>query len=213
METIPVVRFVTAHGVGVKVRSGDQWRNAVLIPKNTQVPVSSNKRFFTKSTGTGGTQIKIHITQGDTNDPAVAEELGIGKIEGLPRGESDGQPVDVTMRFDEQGRLHIHALYVPKSQKMELSLDVAGGLKEEEVEAHRQFLETTGLIDSIDAKAMLDGLENEDVLDDDVLDDDEADDAEQVLSPEELYRALGVEAEDEDEDEENDGLPMIEPVD
>jgi len=209
-ETVPLVRFVTAHGVGVKVRSGDRWTNKVLIPKNTQVPAKVTRRFLTKATGSGGTQIKIDITQGDTPDLAAVEELGTGRLEGLPPGEPDGQPVDVTMEFDQQGRLHIHALYVPRKQQMEMSLEIPGGLKPEEVEDHRRFLEMTGFLEPLSAKELLEDLENAESID-----SIPSGPIDRVFSLEELYRALGAEFDDHQkgEDRPDDDLPMIEPVD
>jgi molecular chaperone DnaK (HSP70) len=220
-ETIPHVRFVTAHGVGVKVHSGGRSRNKVLIPRNTRVPVSVTRQFFTRSTGSGGRRIKIEITQGDTDDLAVAEELGIGRIEALPRGEPEGQPVDVTLQFDQQGRLHIHARYVPTDQRMEMSLEIPGGLKEEEVEAHRHFLETTGFLKPVDARGLLEELERAESLDDEPFDVEPLDvepldagpvDADPVFDADQLFKDLGLDPDDEDDDE-GDDLPLIEPVD
>jgi molecular chaperone DnaK len=141
---LPTVRFVTAHGVGLKVRGRQGWINKVLIPKNTPVPASVTKRFLTGSSAEGKKHIRIEITQGDTKDLAVAERLGTGHIQGLSPSEPDNQPVDVTMRFDEQGRLTIAAIYVPRRQQMDMTLEIPGGLREEEVREHRRHLAQTG---------------------------------------------------------------------
>jgi len=140
---IPTVRFVTAHGVGLRVRGQRGWINRVLIPKNTRAPVSVTKRFLTSSSQTGKKHIRIEITQGDTKNLALAERLGTGRIHGVPPSEPDNQPVDVTMRFDEQGRLEISAMYVPRRQKMAMTLEIPGGLREEEVCDHRRYLAET----------------------------------------------------------------------
>jgi len=169
---IPAVRFVTAHGVGLKLRDNESWTNRVLIPKNSQVPVSVTRRFVVKSRGVGGTEIPVDITQGDTTDLALAEHLGTGRITGIPQGEADRKPVDVTLEFDDQGRLHIHAVYVPRNKKMEFSLEVPGGLREEEVEEHRRFLQETGFLDPVTADQMLAGLGMDDEEDDDDEDND-----------------------------------------
>lgn len=151
----PKVRFVTAHGVGLKVRSSQQWVNRVLIPKNTPVPAAVTQRFLTRATGARGREVKIQITQGDVTDPNAAESVGIGKICGLPDNEPQGRPVDVTMQFDAQGRLHVRAVYVSTGQEMEMSLEIAGGLQPEEVREHRRFLEQAGLLEPVDPKAMI----------------------------------------------------------
>lgn len=166
----PAVRFVTAHGVGVKVRRTDGFSNRVLIPKNTQVPASVTKRFLTKSVGAGGRRIKVDITQGDTPDLDLAEHLGTGIIHGLPPNEPDGQAVDVTMEFDEQGRLHVRAVYVPRQQDMNMLLEIPTGLQEEEVQEHRQYLEDTGFFASAHEADLLAPIDDDDD-DDDGLDD------------------------------------------
>jgi molecular chaperone DnaK len=200
-ESIPTVRFVTAHGVGLKVRSHLGWINRVLIPKNTAVPASVTKRFLTKATGKGGTEIKIELTQGDTTDLSAAETLGTGRISGLPSDEPDGQPVDVTMRFNEQGRLKVYALYVPRRQKMEITLEIPGGLRQEDVAAHRQYLEDTGFLSPVEGRKLVEGLEDE--AGEETIEPQGFD---EIFSAEDLMQAL--ESLNEDQD-----LPMIEPVD
>ena len=205
-ESIPTLRFVTAHGVGLKVRSGSERINRVLIPKNTAVPASVTKRFLTKASGMGGTEIRIELTQGDTTDLAAAEPLGTGRIRGLPAGEPDGQPVDVTMRFDGQGRLHVYARYVPRDQRMEMTLEIPEGLQPEEVEAQRRYLEDTGFLQPVEASDLIQALEEG--YDEDP---DETDDFDEVLSVDELMQALDGK---EDSGRRDDGqLPFIEPVD
>ena len=145
---LPRVSFVTAHGVGVKTLLPTGWANKVLIHKNTRVPCRATKRFLTRAKGKGGSQIKVDITQGDTPDVALAEQLGTGVISGVPAEEPQGQPVDVTMEFDAQGRLHVSALYVPRNLQMQLSVEIPGGLRPEEVAQHRRFLEETGFLPS-----------------------------------------------------------------
>ena len=167
---LPTVRFVTAHGVGVKVRSRTGWRNSVLIPKNTSVPVKVAKRYFTASEASGGSCVKIEVTQGDTPDVELSESLGTGRIEGFASPEAPGQPVDVVMDFDAEGRLHIAAIYVNTGQEMQLSLEIPGGLRAEEVEQQRHHLAGTPFLDVFDPDRALAGLER---LPDD--DDDSSD--------------------------------------
>jgi molecular chaperone DnaK len=142
---LPRVRFVTAHGVGVKALSKGKWINAVLIPKNTPVPCSVSKRFYSVKSASGNTAVKIVVTQGDTPHLELAETLGVGRIEGLPAGDHSGQPVEVTMRFDEQGRVHMDAVYVNTAQRLRLSLEIPSALRAEQVREYRQLLKETGL--------------------------------------------------------------------
>jgi molecular chaperone DnaK len=140
---LPAVRFVTAHGVGVRTVSGGTWRNTVLIPKNSPVPTEVTRRFLTAAQGAGGSHIRIVVTQGDTTDIELAEVVGQGRIEGFPLGEPSGQPVDVIMHFDDTGRLHIRAVYSKTGQQLRMDLEIPNGLRPEEVERQRELLQNT----------------------------------------------------------------------
>jgi molecular chaperone DnaK len=216
---MPVVRFVTAHGVGLKIRAGSEWSNKVLIPKNTRVPANITQRFRTRATGSRGQQIKIDITQGDTEDPSVAELLGTGKIEGLPPNEPEGRPVDVSMQFDDQGRLRVRAVYVLTGQQMQMSVDIPGGLRSEEVAEHHKYLKETGFLPPIDARELIRAMDERVVGS---LDDTE--DYEQVHTVDELFQALGINPEQREQSPKpptpsksgtvgDDDLPLLEPVD
>ena len=91
-------------------------------------------------------------------DDNVAENLGEARIAGFPKrpppsdagnGSHDApvvtEFVDVSLEFDDQGRLHMSAEYLDTSrdvrQMVEMSLEVAGGLRPEEVEEQRQHLQ------------------------------------------------------------------------
>lgn len=168
-ETLPRVRFVTAHGVGVKVFKQNRWCNAVVMHKNTSVPAKMTRRFNTLGKSVGARNISIEITQGDTEDANIAESLGVGRIE-LPAHEPPGSPVEVTMEFDEQGRLHTSAVYVKTGHAMNMWVEVQGGLKEEQVQEYRKFMEKAGFSRAFDAAEALAKLDEVDDEEDDVLD-------------------------------------------
>jgi len=216
---MPVVRFVTAHGVGLKIRAGSEWSNKVLIPKNTRVPANVTQRFRTRATGSRGQQIKIDITQGDTEDLNVAELLGTGKIEGLPPNEPEGRPVDVTMQFDDQGRLRVRAVYVLTGHQMQISLDIPGGLRPEEVAEQRKYLKDTGFLPPVDARELIRAMDAEVVGS-----QEETQDFEEVHTVDELFHALGIEPTPGEQPSKplpssrsrvagDDDLPLLEPVD
>lgn len=148
---MPKVRFVTAHGVGVKALDRQQGMvNVVLITKNQRVPASKIRRFRTRGSGSRSRRLKIEVTQGDSTQVDLVETLGTLCIEGLPPNEPEGQPVDVTLTFDDQGRLHVTAEYVPTKQSLQLSLDIPGCLREEQVKEFRKYMREVGLIRATD---------------------------------------------------------------
>jgi molecular chaperone DnaK len=150
-ESMPV-RFVTAHGVGVRIRRQQAHVNDVLIRKNTPVPARVVRRYRAVKKGAGpALRLGIVVTQGDTPDAEAAEVLGTAVITGIPADEPSGQPVDVTLAFDVQGRLQLLAVITKRDgtqQQLQLDLDVPGGLRPEQVEKFREQLEASGLISS-----------------------------------------------------------------
>lgn len=173
---LPNVRFVTAHGVGIRTREPNgRAFNRVLIPKHQRVPSAATGRFRTRASAQGSARrIRIEVTQGDTADVNLAELLGVGSIVGLPPNEPPGQPVEVTLEFDAQGRLHLHAVYVNTGQALRMTLDIPGGLKQDQVEEYRRYMEETGYIRRADVVRALEEIE--------ILDDDEEDGA-PILEP------------------------------
>jgi molecular chaperone DnaK (HSP70) len=137
------VRFVTAHGVGIKAQVHGEHRNVVLIPKNTRVPCDATRRFRTNEVIQRLGHIPVEITQGNTENLQLAERLGRGVI-ALPPGEPPGKLVEVTMSFDQQGRLHTRAVYLETGHAMQMTVAIEGGLREDEVQAFREFMEQTG---------------------------------------------------------------------
>ncbi|HUG91354.1 MAG TPA: Hsp70 family protein, partial [Planctomycetaceae bacterium] len=144
--SMPPVHFVTAHGVGVRVKAGDRWKNSVLIHRNTQVPAEATRRYYTATRTGANTFIRIEITQGDTEDIRLAEVLGTGLIQGFPHDEPPGQPVDVTMQFDGKGRLHVGACYANTGQEMQMTIQVPAQLSEDEVRQQREFLQQASFL-------------------------------------------------------------------
>lgn len=120
--------------------------NSVLIPRNTQVPVEATKRYFTAGSVGDAAEIVIRVTQGDAEDLNLVETHGTLRISGFPRNEPPGQPVDITFQLDEQARLHVRAVYVNTSQAVEANIEVAGGLRAEELREHQQFWRDRGII-------------------------------------------------------------------
>ena len=144
---LPQVRFVTAHGVGLRViAASGQTLNQVLIPRNSPVPTSSTRKFLTHRNKGYSDRLKLVVTQGDADDPELVEVLGTLYISGIPPDEPGRQPVDVSMSFDKQGRLYINAVYLNTGQSLRQSLEIPGGLREGDVREYRRLLEDTGLV-------------------------------------------------------------------
>ena len=152
------VRFVTAHGLGLKVRSrdGQAWINDVRIPKGTLVPARSPAKRYSLTGTRSRDYVQIEITQGDSTDVDRIEILGEVRFDGFPPPEAGeavpsgapGDPpeaFDVTLEFDEAGRVQISAVYRDLRHGREFplaaELKVEGALQPEEIEIQRRSLQ------------------------------------------------------------------------
>lgn len=101
---------VSGRGLGILVRDPQTGQRLphYLIKANTPLPCAFRQRFGTFTPNQK--QVKLHIVESgqSTDDPHV--ELGMCVIEELPEKLPQGAPIEVTIRYDEQGRVHVEAI-------------------------------------------------------------------------------------------------------
>ena len=108
------VTDVAAHSLGVSVfeTAGERQRPvmAVLLPRNTALPVSVERTFYTMRPGE--TRIAVPVLEGETADPDLCRRVGIVVIDGLPPSRPAHQPVSLAMALNENGILQVSAMDV-----------------------------------------------------------------------------------------------------
>jgi molecular chaperone DnaK len=108
------VTDVAAHSLGISVfgAAGMSGRPVMtaLLPRNTALPFSAERTFYTMRPGE--TQIIIPILEGETTDPSLCRRVGVVVIGGLPAGRPAGQPVSVTMTLNTDAILQVAAVDV-----------------------------------------------------------------------------------------------------
>ncbi len=100
---------VNSHSLGVIVRSARENRiaNSIVIPSNTPLPTSRTKVFGTEAENQR--MVRVLVVEGETRDPRGCTQLGECVIRDLPKGLPQGSPVEVTFRYDRNGRIHVQA--------------------------------------------------------------------------------------------------------
>ena len=105
------VTDVAAHSLGVsafETAQGDQRPvMAPLLPRNTALPFSTERAFFTMRAGE--TKIVIPILEGESHDPDLCRRVGTVVVDQLPPGRPAHQPVHVTMSLNRDGILQVSA--------------------------------------------------------------------------------------------------------
>ncbi len=99
---------VTARGLGILVRDDRDGRVPhYLIPANSALPASVSKRFGTVVQNQ--TRVHLRIVESGTSTDQKYVELGTCVIEDLPENLPENSQVEVTIRYDEQARVHVSA--------------------------------------------------------------------------------------------------------
>lgn len=102
-------RSVNARALGILVR-GEQTNKRTphyLIPANSTLPAST-----TRICGTvieNQRRVNLHIVESGTSTDAECAILGSCVIEDLPAQLPEGSEIAVTIRYDEQARVHVSA--------------------------------------------------------------------------------------------------------
>jgi molecular chaperone DnaK len=101
---------VNSHSLGVKLTDPQEKTrkiNHIMIPRNTPIPFEKTQRFVT--TSDNQQRIHVYILEGEAPDPAACTAIGDFQIVDLPPNLPKGSPVEVTYRYDANGRIHASA--------------------------------------------------------------------------------------------------------
>ena len=131
---------VAAHALGLIIKDARtlEYRNDVLIPKNSRLPASVSKTYQTAVDGQQ--KIILQVVQGDAPGPDANIVIGQASVTGLPAGRPAGALVKVTYSYDRKGRIHVTAEDEQTSQVMTTEIARQAGLKAEEVAAEARRL-------------------------------------------------------------------------
>ncbi len=133
-------RDVTAHALGLVIKDHRtlDYRNDVVIPKNTRLPASVTKTYQTALEDQRA--IAFHVVQGDAPDPDACSTLGRFIVSDLPAGRPAGVRVKVTFSYDATGRVHVSALDVESGRTVTTEIERAGDLDTEHLRSEARRL-------------------------------------------------------------------------
>jgi molecular chaperone DnaK (HSP70) len=135
---------VAAHALGLIIKDVRtlEYRNDVLIAKNSRLPASVTRTYQTSQDGQ--TKILLQVVQGDAPDPSATIVIGQLEVAGLPPGRAAGSLVNVTYSYDRKGRIHVRAEDQDSGKVVSAEIARTSGLRASEVaeEAKRLGLKT-----------------------------------------------------------------------
>jgi molecular chaperone DnaK len=115
-------RSVSARALGILVRDHETGQRVphYILPAHTQLPTSVSQIYGTVSEN----QRKVHlrIVESGTAADTTYVELGTCMIEPLPENLPEATEIEVTIRYDEQARVHVSAKVLATGQEAQTEI-------------------------------------------------------------------------------------------
>ncbi len=106
----------TARALGVLIRDTDTQTRVphYILPANTPLPASVTQIYGTVSYNQR--RVHLRIVESGTAADAQFVELGMCKVDPLPENLPEATEIEVTIRYDEQARVHVEAKVLKTGQ-------------------------------------------------------------------------------------------------
>ena len=127
---------VNSHSLGVKITDPEERSrkiNHIMIPRNTPIPYEVSQRFVT--TSPNQQRIHVYILQGEAADPSACTLIGDFQVVDLPPNLPAGSPVEVTYRYDADGRIRAAAREVTSNRAASTEIVRESGLDDAGLES------------------------------------------------------------------------------
>ncbi|HVK17707.1 MAG TPA: Hsp70 family protein [Fimbriiglobus sp.] len=122
---------VNAHSLGVEVRKGDERINDRLIPKNTQLPASATRTYFTVADNQS--KVRVRVLQGEAHQAEACIPVGECWVYGLPPQLPKGSRVEVRCGVAANGRIEVTARDQTSGKSATAEIHRQGGLEEDDL--------------------------------------------------------------------------------
>jgi molecular chaperone DnaK len=132
---------VASQSFGLKVyvnQTEQKIKNLIL--KNDRVPASVTQSFGTFEPNQ--TSVELVIFENSSGDDKcaidISREISNAEISDLPSGLSEGSPIEVTFKLNEQGILDIYARELSSNRDATVTIQTEGGISQQEFEEARE---------------------------------------------------------------------------
>jgi molecular chaperone DnaK len=134
------IKNVNSHSLGVVATDAKtgRLRNAILIPRNTGLPVSARRVFKTQRAGQKS--ILVQIVEGESASPEDCSQIGKCVVRDLPETLPAQTPIDVRFRYLENGRLTITVNVEGTNKELKHEIARENSLSPEQLESWRQYV-------------------------------------------------------------------------
>ena len=142
------IRNVNSHSLGVVATDSktNRKRTAILIPRNTPLPVVARRPF--KTSRDGQRSILVQIVEGESASPEDCSQLGKCVIRDLPKELPAGTPIEVNFRYAENGRLTIVVKVANTGRELQHEITRENSLTPEQLDTWRHYVLGTAAVPS-----------------------------------------------------------------
>ncbi|MBC8357252.1 MAG: Hsp70 family protein [Planctomycetes bacterium] len=132
------IKNVNSHSLGVVARDSatQRQRNAILIPRNTPLPVSAKRIFKTHKASQNS--ILVQIVEGESASPDDCSQIGKCSVQALPPNLPAQTPIEVGFRYADNGRLTVLVSCAGKELCHEIQRE--NSLTREQLGSWRQYI-------------------------------------------------------------------------
>jgi molecular chaperone DnaK len=134
------IHNVNSHSLGVAAtdRHTARRRTAVLIPRNTPLPVAAKRAFKTQRAGQKS--ILVEIVEGENASPDECCQVGQCAVRDLPPDLPAHTPVNVRFRYLENGRLTVMVNVGGTDTQLKHEITRENSLTPEQLDGWRQYV-------------------------------------------------------------------------
>lgn len=134
------IRNVNSHSLGVVATdtATKRKRNAILIPRNTPLPVSAKRVFKTQKASQQS--ILVQIVEGESASPDDCSKLGKCVVRNLPPDLPQQTPIEVRFRYEENGRLTVVVAVEGTGAVLKHELTRENSLTSDQLDSWRRYV-------------------------------------------------------------------------
>ncbi len=134
------VRNVNSHSLGVVATDPQtsQRKNAVLIPRNTPLPVAATQFFTTRRSNQKS--ILVQIIEGESENPDDCYPVGKCVLRNLPANLPAQTLIEVRFRYESNGRLTVTVKIEGVEDIFEQEITRETSLNKDQLDNWRQFI-------------------------------------------------------------------------
>ena len=134
------IRNVNSHSLGVVASDAKtkRPRNAILIPRNTPLPVVARRVFRTQKAAQKS--ILVQIVEGESLSPDDCSQLGKCSVRNLPPDLPMQTPIEVRFRYEENGRLTVMVRVEGTDKNLQHEITRENSLTQEQLDSWRQYI-------------------------------------------------------------------------